>query len=125
MKTFFTLLAVVIIGVSAYLVVGYEGKGDDVVGYVTAKLKGEDRIVDILQQPREYHGRKVVVRGVAGGAIGLAGYGVYKLSDGSGTILVSTQKGIPPEGKEIDRLKGTVQQSFTFGSKNIIVIVED
>lgn len=125
MKKILALIFVVIIGVSIYLAVGYEEKGDDVVDYVVSRLKGEDRIGDILKEPREYHGRKVIVSGVAGGAFGLAGYGIYNLSDSSGSIYVSTEKGIPPEGKEISHLKGTVQQSFTFGSKNFIVIVED
>ena len=120
----FALLVVLVIGAGGYLTFGYKG-GNETLDTFIANMQGLDRIGDILKEPREYHDRKVVVSGTAGGAIGFIGFGIYKLTDSSGSIFVSTQKGIPPEGKAINRLKGTVQQSFTFGTKNILVIVEE
>jgi len=81
-------------------------------------------ISDIVSDPQHYHEREVVISGVTGKTIGIAGYGLYALADATGNILVFTKDGLPATGSRVAALKGMVHQSFSFGSKTLLVVVE-
>jgi len=80
------------------------------------------KVKDILDNPRKYEGQEVVVQGQAKDSINLI-VKAFHLEDGTGKILVITEKAVPKTGETV-RVKGTVQQGFSFGSKSSIVIME-
>jgi hypothetical protein len=55
----------------------------------------------------------------------VAGYGAYRLDDGTANILVVTREGgAPREGAEVG-VEGTFRSAFTIGTETAAVIQED
>lgn len=77
----------------------------------------------ILDEPREYDGKIVLVRGTVKESVGLLSYGAYQLEDSSGKITVVTDAGIPREGARL-AVRGVVKQAFAVGKHSFTVVVE-
>ncbi len=72
----------------------------------------------ILANPSRYHDKEVVITGRVSNSFGVAFIGgIYKLDDGTGSIWVITDKGVPSKGAEVG-LKGRVQEGLNYGGKN-------
>jgi len=74
---------------------------------------GATEIRKLLDDPGRYNGTTVRVAGKVTTAIGLMGYGAYRLEDGTGTVLVVSKNGAPREGARVG-VEGTFRSVFTF-----------
>lgn len=100
-----------------------------VTATTTALLAGACRgtvpIRDLLDDPARYDGESVRVEGRVTGSVGALGRGAYRVSDGTGTLgVVSERGGAPREGVEVG-VEGTFRSVFTFGDRTEAVLVEE
>jgi hypothetical protein len=76
---------------------------------------GTVRIGRILDEPTHYRNRTVRVDGRVDGSFGALATGVYRVNDGTGTIYVLSNSGVPRSGTSVT-VKGRVQSGITVGS---------
>lgn len=69
----------------------------------------------ILAEPQRYANDEVQLTGRVVRAASLLGRGAYQLDDGTGTIWVVSQRGVPREGARV-KVKGTVRDAYDIGS---------
>jgi hypothetical protein len=87
-------------------------------------------IADLENNPAKYTNKTVKIQGVVRDAdgvnipiLGVRG-GCYKIDDGTGSIWVCGEQGVPTKGAEIS-VKGVLQSGATINGKNYgLVIVE-
>ncbi len=93
------------------------------LGVVTG-CAGTTRIGTILDDPTEYDGRRVRVEGEVSQpiAVPLAG-GTYEISDGTGSLRVLTDAGVPRDGAEIS-VVGIFRALFAIGAESLSVLQE-
>ena len=77
----------------------------------------------ILADPRSYAGKTVRVSGEVTQIFSLFFIKYFKLRDETGEIVIVTDKPLPKVGTKI-KVKGTVQEAFSIGDQQLIVIVE-
>jgi DNA/RNA endonuclease YhcR with UshA esterase domain len=94
-------------------------------GYYAFKaLKHEPiHISDIMANPRDFDQKTVTVKGKVIHSFNVLGIKAFELNDGSGTIRVVTERGLPNEGQEVT-VTGMVNQMFKIGPAEITVIME-
>jgi hypothetical protein len=81
-------------------------------------------IGDLTADPGRYHNKDIAVAGTVTESYGAFGAGVYAIDDGSGTLWVATQQGIPGRGARVD-VKGRLQTGFSLGGRTFgTVLVE-
>lgn len=80
-------------------------------------------IAEVTSDIREYDGKTVTVKGSVARSVNILGFKSYEISDGSGTIRVITERGLPSEGSEVE-VTGVVNQAFKLGPAEVIVIME-
>src|SRR5215213_6749254 len=98
-------------------------------GLVTPARSGKS-IADLESNPTKYQNKTVKITGIVRDAdgvnipiLGVSG-GCYKIDDGTGSIWVCTERGVPTKGAEIT-VKGVLQSGATIKGKNYgLVIVE-
>ncbi len=94
-----------------------------VVGLLTVACPDRKSIADIEANPSKYQNKEVVVAGVVRDAYGInipfskVRGGVYKIDDGTGSIWVFTEKGVPSKGTEVG-VKGKLQSGMNWNGKN-------
>jgi len=81
-------------------------------------------IGDILKSPREYEGRTVTVSGVVADEVSLIAVKYFTVQDQTGKIAVMTSRVMPAKGEKV-RVRGTVKEAFSLGTRRIIVITEE
>ncbi len=89
-------------------------------------------ISQIQADPGRYANKEVAVAGTVqnsfGGSIPFiknGSGGIYKIDDGTGSIWVLTEKGVPSKGAELG-VKGKIQNGMTINGKNYgLVLIED
>lgn len=82
-------------------------------------------IKTLLDDPGHYDGQVVRIAGQVTAALGVLGYGGYRVDDGTANIIVVTSKGgAPREGTEVG-VEGTFRAAFTLGTETAAVIQED
>lgn len=77
----------------------------------------------LVDQPNEFDGRRVTIRGVVVDRAAIMGVGGYRLKQGNAEIFVVSGRGIPPPGAEIT-VSGTFKQAFAIGGFQYAVLVE-
>ena len=82
-----------------------------------------ERIADVLADLRNYDGVPVAFEGEVSGVINLLGYKAYTLDDGSGSITVVTERGLPQSGETL-RVAGIVHEMFNVAGINYTVLYE-
>lgn len=87
-----------------------------------ADMKTE-RIADVLADLRNYDGLQVTFEGEVSGVINLLGYKAYTLDDGSGTITVVTERGLPRSGESL-KVSGIIHEVFNVAGVNYTVLYE-
>ncbi len=93
------------------------------VGLLTVACPDRKSIADIEANPSKYQNKEVVVVGVVRDAYGInipftgVRGGVYKIDDGTGSIWVFTEKGVPSKGAEVG-VKGKLQNGLNWNGKN-------
>ena len=85
-----------------------------------------DKIGEISSNPDLYEGEGVKVKGSVVNIfkLPLVSGGAYELSDGTGTIWVTTISGVPPKGEEL-LVKGTVHTTLKFDGKTFGVVINE
>jgi hypothetical protein len=78
---------------------------------------GTTRIGRILDEPNHYRNRTVRVQGTVDRSVGAFVTGAYRVEDGSGSIYVLSNRGVPRKGSRVT-VKGTVVQGVTLGARN-------
>lgn len=84
---------------------------------------GVTKIGDITGHPREYADKEVTISGEVTDTFSFFIVKYFVVQDNSGEISVVTEKPLPAKGEKI-RVKGTVKEAFSIGSKTSLVLVE-
>ncbi len=77
----------------------------------------------ILDNPRDFEGKKVTVSGEVTEVFSLIILKYFVLKDETGEIVVVTSKSLPRKGARLSA-KGVVEEAFSIGDQQSIVIVE-
>ncbi len=80
-------------------------------------------IGSILKNPRDYEGKLVKVNGVVTENLNIFIIKGFKIKDKTGEIFVITDRILPREGTEAT-VRGYVNEGFSIGSEQVIVIME-
>ena len=81
-------------------------------------------IGELKADPGRYHNKDIAVAGTVTESYGALGTGAYAIDDGSGTLWVVTQQGVPGRGARVD-VKGRLQTGFSLGGRTFgTVLVE-
>ncbi len=80
-------------------------------------------IKKIIDNPRDYAGKTVTIAGEVGDVFSLVVLKYFVVKDATGEITVITKKPLPKQGTRI-KVTGTVQEAFSIGDQQLIVIVE-
>lgn len=80
-------------------------------------------IAEVTGGIREYDGKTVTVKGTVSRSVNVLGLKTFEISDGTASIRVVTERGLPSEGSEVT-VTGVVNQAFKLGPAEIIVILE-
>lgn len=102
-----------------------------VIGLLAAACPKRTSIADIEANPSKFYDKDVAVAGTVqnsfGGSIPILNQsgGVYKVSDGTGSIWVLTKRSVPSKGAQLG-VKGKIQNGVNFNGKNYgLVLIED
>ncbi len=94
----------------------YAAKTRSIADLESNPTKYENKTVKITGIVRDSNGLNIPIMGVRGGC--------YKMDDGTGSIWVCTDEGVPAKGAEIT-VKGKLQSGATIRGKNYgLVIIE-
>lgn len=78
-------------------------------------------IARLIDNPTKYSDKQVGVIGTVSNSYGVSilgqGGGIYKVSDGTGSIWIVSQRGVPTEGARVG-VKGRVQNGVVYNGKN-------
>jgi len=77
----------------------------------------------IFENPRAYAGKTVSVSGEVTQTLSFVFIKYFKVRDGTGEITIVTEKPLPKIGTKI-KVKGTVEEAFSIGDKQLLVIKE-
>jgi RPA family protein len=81
------------------------------------------RVSDILSNPRKYEGKEVHIAGTVTEAFSIYRAGYFRVDDGSGSMVVFSTQISPRQGQHIDA-RGMVEQAYTIGNNQVVVLVE-
>lgn len=82
-------------------------------------------IADINRDPGRFTGKEITIKGQASNGFGGMGKGVFQVDDGSGRIwVVSDNFGVPADGAAVS-VTGQVEQGFSFGGRNMGVMLRE
>jgi hypothetical protein len=79
---------------------------------------------NLLQNPRDYEGKSVLISGRVMDRSSLLVSKSFVLKDKTGEIRVFTDRALPIVGANL-RVRGHVRQPFVFGNTDIVVFDED
>ncbi len=101
------------------------------VGLFASACPQRVSIADIEANPSRYYDKEVGVAGKVDTGYGVSipiinrQGGIYKISDGTGSIWVITQRGVPSRGAQLG-VKGKIQNGVNYNGKNYgLVLMED
>ena len=77
----------------------------------------------ILQNPRDYTDKAVTISGTVVDIYSLVVVKYFILRDATGEITVATERPMPKKGSQI-KVKGFVQEAFSIGDQQLIVLME-
>lgn len=81
-------------------------------------------IKTLLDDPARFDKQTVRIAGTVQEAVGILGYGAYRVSDGTGVLLVATQEnGAPRTGAQVG-VEGEFRAAFTLGTETGAVLME-
>jgi hypothetical protein len=81
-------------------------------------------IKTLLDDPGSWNNKTVNIEGDVSSAMGVLGYGAYKLNDGTGSILVVTKSGgAPRDGAKVG-VRGVFHNAFTLGTESVAAVEE-
>jgi hypothetical protein len=68
----------------------------------------KSNIRQVMADPGSYHDRDVKVVGRVTESVGLLGYGLFKVDDGTGALWVFSRRGLPRPGAQV-AVKGSIR----------------
>jgi hypothetical protein len=74
----------------------------------------QQTIKHILADPHRYTNVEVAVAGKVNRSFSVLGHGAYEVDDGTGTLWVVSNSGVPREGASVT-VKGTIRDVFNLG----------
>ena len=80
-------------------------------------------IAKIVQSPRAYEGKEVTVSGTVAETFSLVVVRYFVIRDDTGEIAVVTDRSLPRKGEQL-KVTGRVQEAFSLGDQQLIVIME-
>jgi hypothetical protein len=75
----------------------------------------ETTVSRLLAEPERWRTKEVGLKGNVVQSVSLLGHGAYKLDDGTGTIWIVSQHGVPREGARV-AVKGEVRDVVDLGT---------
>ena len=84
---------------------------------------GTTKIGDIVGHPRDFADKEVTISGEVTETFSLFVVKYFVIRDSSGEISVVTERPLPAKG-EIIKVKGTIKETFSFGTKTALVLME-
>ena len=81
-------------------------------------------IKTLLDDPSRFDKKTVRIAGDVSEAIGVLGYGAYRIDDGTGKLLVVTKEGGAPRSGAKVGVEGVFRSAFTLGSETVAVLEE-
>jgi hypothetical protein len=81
-------------------------------------------IAKIIQNPRNYEGKQVMVSGRVVDTFSLVVVRYFVIKDDTGEIAVVTERSTPKKGEQI-KVIGKVEEAFALGDQQLIVIKEN
>jgi hypothetical protein len=81
-------------------------------------------IKTLLDDPSRFDKQTVRIAGDVGDAIGVLGYGAYRVDDGTGKLLVVTKAGGAPRSGAKVGVEGVFHAAFTLGTETAAVLEE-
>lgn len=102
----------------------YRGFGFLLVLLALAACTRATPVKSILDNPRDYAGQRVTVRGEVKNAFSLVVIKYFTLADATGEIAVVTQRPLPKAGAQI-AVSGTVKEAFSLGDQTLTLIQEE
>jgi len=81
-------------------------------------------IKTLLDDPSRFDKQTVRIAGDVGEAIGVLGYGAYRVDDGTGRLLVVTKGGGAPRTGARVGVEGVFRAAFTLGTETAAVLEE-
>jgi hypothetical protein len=83
-----------------------------------------ESISKINADPARYQNKETAIAGTVKDSYGFLGRGAYEIDDGTGTMWVITQSGVPSRGSKVGA-KGRVRTGFSFGGRSFGTILEE
>lgn len=77
----------------------------------------------ILQNPRDYGGKKVTISGEVTDMFSFLVVKCFLVRDDTGELTVVTSKPLPRKGTRI-KISGTIEEAFSLGDRQLLVLVE-
>ena len=81
-------------------------------------------ISKLLQDPRGYEGKEVMVSGMVVEVISILVLKYFVVRDDTGEIAVITQRPLPRKGEKV-KVYGKIEEAFSLGDQQMIVLVEN
>jgi hypothetical protein len=81
-------------------------------------------IADISRDPGRYATKDVTVSGRVSNSFGALGAGLFQIDDGTGTMWVYSQNGIPA-GEAKVAVTGRIEQGFSIGGRSFATILRE
>jgi len=86
-------------------------------------LAASTPIGSILKNPRAYEVKELTIAGKVTDRTSLIVVKYFRLRDGTGEIMVVTDKTLPAVGSSL-RVRGKVMEAFSIGTEQLLVFVE-
>ena len=95
-------------------------------GIAACKKEGMElsSIGSLLDDPARHDHEIVRVMGRVEEAAGALGYGLYRVNDGTGTLMVFSREGGAPRSGATVGIEGEFRSAYTFGDKTGAALVE-
>lgn len=81
-------------------------------------------ISKINADPARYRNKEVTVAGRVTDSYGLLNMGVYEIDDGTGRLMVVTQRGVPARGSRVGA-KGRIYTGASYGGRSFGTVMEE
>ncbi len=102
-----------------------------IVGFIATACPKRTTIANIEDNPSKYYNKEVAVAGRVDTSYGISipiigeSGGIYKISDGTGSIWVVTRRNVPTRGAQMG-VKGRIQSGINYNGKNYgLGMIED
>ncbi len=95
-----------------------------VLAFFATACPQRETISRINADPGRYRNKDVSVAGTVTDSYGLLNYGVYEIDDGTGKLLVVTQRGTPSRGSKVGA-KGRIYTGASYGGRSFGTVMEE